>query len=359
METKRLATRPLSSRVVRSTILVSAGAFAQWTGVFPMRSLPVVALCLFLVSASVAEDAQLRAHAFEMVERSHEVSTVKLAGPIINETVLTFHALGADGSMREGSYTRVFADATGTREEFISSDFHLVSIHLPDRVASIGKSEVLPPEFRGMLSLIPIQLWHLDQEDVVREIKKTNRKGVDMHCIEFDTIRGPDTFNNEMCFDAQSGAQIYVRSGNMELENSTFFDFAGSKLPAHIMQYRNGTLMLDVQLKRRVISDPLSPDMFTPPPEAAIGMLCQTYRRAFAQSMPQPPGNGGLTTNIVVHAVIGTDGKVRDVAIENSDRPDLNDEALKIARSWTFTPAQCNGNPNVQEANLVVRFHGR
>jgi len=324
-----------------------------------MRSLCVAALCLFLVSNSVAEDAQLRARAFEMVERSHEVSTPRQSGPIINETLLTFHALGADGSMREGSYTRVFAGDTGMREEFTSADFHLVSINLPDRVAFIGKSEVLPPEFRGMLKLIPIQLWRLDQEDVVREIKKTNHKGMDSQCIEFETIRGADTYNNEMCFDAQSGAQIYARSGNVELENSGFFDFAGAKLPGHVMQYRNGTLMLDVQLTRRVISEALSPDMFTPPPEANIGMRCHTYRRAFGQSMPQPQGTGGLVTSIVVHAVIGTDGTVHDAAIENSDRPDLNDEALKVARSWTFTPAQCNGNPNTQEANLVVRFHGR
>ena len=52
--------------------------------------------------------------------------------------------------------------------------------------------------------------------------------------------------------------------------------------------------------------------------------------------MPQPQGNGGLMTNIVVHAVIGADGKVHDAAIENSDRADLNDEALKIARDIGF-----------------------
>jgi TonB family protein len=326
-----------------------------------MRFLAAFTLCALLasLSTSFAEDAQLRARAFELVERAHEVSTPRQSAPIVNETVLTFHALGADGSMREGSYSRVFAGPTGTRQEFSSADFHLVKIDLPDRVAFIGKSRVLPPEFREMLRLLPIQLWHLDREDVIREIKKTSRKGVDAQCVEFDTIRGPDTFNNEFCFDAGSGAQSYVKSGNMELENSAFFDFAGAKLPGHIMQYRNGTLVMDVQLTRRVITDQVSPDMFTPPAAADIGVRCKTYRRGFGQSMPQPAaGNGAAVTEIVVHALIGLDGKVQEAAVEDSDRPDLNEEALKTARSWTFTPATCNGRPNQQEANLVIRFQG-
>lgn len=124
-----------------------------------MRFLGAVAVCAFLVSASVAEDAQLRARAFELVERAQEVSAPKQSAPIVNETVLTFRALGADGSMREGSYSRVFAGPTGTRQEFSSTDFHLVKIDLPDRVAFIGPSRVLPPEFREMLKLFPVQLW--------------------------------------------------------------------------------------------------------------------------------------------------------------------------------------------------------
>jgi len=325
-----------------------------------MRFLGVVALCAFLVSACVAEDAQLRARAFELVERAQEVSAPKQSAPIVNETVLTFRALGTDGSMREGSYSRVFDGPTGTREEFSSTDFHLVQIDLPDRVAFIGPSRVLPSEFREMLKLFPIQLWHLDHEDVIREIKKATHKGVEAQCVEFDTIRGPDTFNNEFCFDAHSGAQIYVRSANMELENSAFYDFVGAKLPGRMQQYRNGTLVLDVQLTRRVLTDELSPDMFTPPAAANIGMRCKTFRRAFGQSMPQPAaGNGGAIAEVVVHAVIGFDGKVREAAIENSDRPDLNEEALKTARSWTFSPAMCNGQPNEQEANLVIRFQGK
>ena len=117
---------------------------------------------------------------------------------------------------------------------------------------------------------------------------------------------------------------------------------------------------MDVRLTRTILTNELSPDMFTAPESAVVGVLCKTFRRAFGESMPQPPaGNGASVTQILVHAVIGLDGKVQDAVVESSDRPDLNDEALKTARSWTFTPSTCDGHPNIQEANLVIRFQGR
>ncbi len=50
---------------------------------------------------------------------------------------------------------------------------------------------------------------------------------------------------------------------------------------------------------------------------------------------------------------------MKNAVIESSDRPDLNDEAIKTALAWTFTPAQCNAQPTAAEANLVIRFQGR
>src|ERR1700739_1589927 len=104
-----------------------------------VRLLSAIAVSALLLCTCFGEDAQLRARAFQMVERAQEVSVPKAASaPIINETSLTFRALGADGAMHEGSYSRVFAGPTGTRLEYTSSDFHLVTIELPDRVAFIG-----------------------------------------------------------------------------------------------------------------------------------------------------------------------------------------------------------------------------
>lgn len=325
-----------------------------------MRSWAAFLVFTLLLSIPlVAEDAQLRSAAVELVEHSVQVSVPKQTGPTPNETVLTFQARGADGTMRPGSYSRLYAGPGRIREEFTFGDFHLVRINLPDRIAFIGSSRVLPTEEREMLGLIPIQLWHLDHEDIVNNIVKSSRQGQAAVCVQFDTIRGAEKNANEMCFDSATGSQVYDRSGNVEVMNSEFFDFAGAQQPGHVQQYRNGTLVMDIHLTRKVITDTTSEDMFTPPAGADIGLRCQTFRRAFGQSMPQPAGNGGAITNILVHGVIGIDGRVHNGVIESSDRPDLNDDALKVVQAWTFTPSVCNGKPNPQEVNLVVRFQGR
>jgi len=306
-----------------------------------------------------AEDAQLRTAAVELVERAAHASAVKQSAPTPNESVVSFQARGTDGTMRPGSYSRLYARPGNVREEFTFGDFHLVRIGLRDRIAFIGASRVLPPEEREMLRLIPIRLWRLDGEDLVKNIVQSSKAGQPVRCVEFDTIRGAEKSSNELCFHASTGAQVSFRAGKDELINSEFFDFSGSQQPAHIQQYSNGLLVMDIHVTRRVITDTISDDMFTPPAGAEIGLRCRTFQRAFGQSMPQPPGNGDQVTDIIVHAIIGADGRVHDPAVESSDRPDLNDSALEVVRAWTFTPAMCNGKPNQQEANLVVHFHGR
>jgi len=45
--------------------------------------------------------------------------------------------------------------------------------------------------------------------------------------------------------------------------------------------------------------------------------------------------------------------------IQQSDRPDLNPEALSLIKQWVFTPAMCDGHTNANEADFVLHFHGR
>lgn len=327
-----------------------------------MRKAGTLLILVSLASAVFSQDAQVRARAIEMVERAVRASQSNPPSAqkyIVNESVVTFRVVSPNGQTHEGSYTRLFAGRSGIREEFTSGDFHLVRISLPDRVAFIGPSRYLPPELHTVLSVLPIQLWHLDDEDVVRDIRQATRNGAPVDCIEFDTIRGQQHDSNELCYDTKTGSQVFSHLGDTETVNSEFFDFMGGHLPGRIVKYSHGSLVLDIQVKRRTINEPLSADLLTPPPEATIGMRCETFRRPVGISMPMPPGTGATVTNIVVQTVIGVDGFAHDPVVASSDRPDLNDEAIKTVKSWKFTPAQCDGHPNPQDVHVVVRFQGR
>ena len=76
--------------------------------------------------------------------------------------------------------------------------------------------------------------------------------------------------------------------------------------------------------------------------------------------MPQPkPGNGGTDIEVVVRGIIAGDGRVHDAVVQSSERPDLNAEALDLIHQWVFTPALCDGKPNVTEASFTLHFQGR
>jgi TonB family protein len=76
--------------------------------------------------------------------------------------------------------------------------------------------------------------------------------------------------------------------------------------------------------------------------------------------MPQPKaGNGAGTVDVVVRGQVGVDGKMHDLAVQGSERPELNAEALAQAQQWAFTPAMCNGKPDAHEASITLHFQGR
>ena len=101
-------------------------------------------------------------------------------------------------------------------------------------------------------------------------------------------------------------------------------------------------------------------NVLAPPPGAEMHRICTTYRRPFGVSMPQPkPGNGGGTDDVAIRAQVGFDGHIYEPVVQASDRPDLNPEALELARQRTFTPAMCDGKVDVHEVDFVLHFIGR
>jgi len=68
---------------------------------------------------------------------------------------------------------------------------------------------------------------------------------------------------------------------------------------------------------------------------------------------------GRPALDVMLHGTIGPDGRIHDPMINRSGRDDLNDEALKIFSTWTFTPAACNGQSVEIPADITLHFRNR
>lgn len=215
------------------------------------------------------------------------------------------------------------------------------------------------PELLDVTRVTPINRVSFDDQDVIHAVTERNASGRPARCIQFDTAHGDHTDSNEICVDAANGTILFEKLGLEVIENSEFFSFAGALMPGKIAYSFGGAEKIQIA---QAMSELAASDanVLAPPPNASIRQLCITFRRPFGVSMPQPKsGNGGTNADLLIRARVGFDGHVSDALVQSPDRPDLNQEALNLARQWTFTPAMCNGSPTIHEVNFALHFQGR
>ena len=313
----------------------------------------------FLLFASVvcAQDPQVRSEAVEMMERATAASVAPTLPNL--ERIDTFRSLGNPGGAREGKFTRVVVQGVGKREESSFGDYDLVEIWTNGHVARFGSQTIAPPEIETVYNITPIRIPRFDGEDVIHRIVIKAVAGKNARCIEFDTITGKKIENNEFCLDPANNTLILSKTGDELVENADFFLFAGQLIPSKITYTFAGVRKLEISQTMTELKESIE-NVLTAPPDAQILTFCKRYRRPIGVSMAQPKaGNGGRDIDVAVRGIIGTDGKIHEAVVQNSERADLGEEALNLIQQWVFTPGICDGNPNTTESIFMIHFHGR
>jgi protein TonB len=72
---------------------------------------------------------------------------------------------------------------------------------------------------------------------------------------------------------------------------------------------------------------------------------------------PDAARNARVQGIVVVEAIVGVDGKVKDAKVI-SGHALLRDAAVRAVRTWTFKPASINGQPVEAPARAEVNFRG-
>ncbi len=301
-----------------------------------------------------AEDTALREEAERLLERaSRESSPPNLPNL---ERVVTFHSYDSNS---DGSFTRVVVQGTGRREEFIMGSQHIIAVFTPGALHLSGMPGMAPSELVTIVRITPIWLVRFDHEDVIQAINDSTLDGRSLRCIEFTTTGGEKSDENEICVDASSGTLTSMRVGNESFEYRDYFPFSGELLPGRILYSVNGAPRLELAQTMTELKQ-ATQNVLAAPPNAQVMRSCKIFRRAFGENMPQPkPGNGGGDTDILVRGLIGNEGRVQDAVVQESQRADLNGEAVRVIRAWTFTPATCDGNPTETEATFTLHFRSR
>jgi hypothetical protein len=320
-------------------------------------ALKVLPLVLAAAIPAFAQDQELRREAMQLLERANAVS---MSPKLPNlERADTFRVFDTGSGPREGTFTRVVVQGTGRRDESFFGEYHSLDIWSGGHLATVRTSELAPSEIETVFRLAPIILSHFDDEDVIHSIVDKASGGKKIRCVEFDTIRGQKTDNNEICVDQSNGTLVSQKADNELIENSEFFPFAGELLPAKITYTFAGVRKMEISQVVTELTE-VSENVLVAPPTAEVRDFCKTVRRATGISMPQPKeGHGGRNVDVVIRGIISTDGRVHEAVVQSAENPDLGTEALALVQQWTFRPCLCDGDPNNQEAEFIVHFHGR
>ena len=321
-----------------------------------MRPALTFFVVLALSALALSQDVKLREEATRLLERANAVSSSPKLPNL--EHVDNFRVF-RDSGTKEGSFTRVVIQGVGRREEYQFGDYDLVNVWTAKQVAVRGSGRLLPPELLDVTRITPMNHVSFDDQDVIRSITDRAVSGRGARCIQFDTVHGDHTDNNELCVDNANGTLLFEKLGAETTENSDFFPFAGALMPGKITYSHGSVQRIEITqtMAELAVSDA---NVLAPPPNAQMHGICTTFRRPFGLSMPQPPaGNGGTSSGVVVRARVGVEGHIYEPVVQSSDRPDLNSEALSLARQWTFTPAMCNGRADPHEVDFTLHFQGR
>lgn len=303
--------------------------------------------------ARPAEDPRLRAEAVALLERANRVSTPAQWPP--NQMTLHFRVPNpAPGDAVEGDYVSSVGGPGLRRQEWRYGAFERTQIRNGPRLGVIHNGAQPPAILEVLPQITPVYLVRFDHEDIIRSIS-TGAEG--QRCVQFDTVFGDRQQACEVCMDAQQGWLMSTRTGDQITRNSRFFAFQGAFLPGHVERWIGGHEVMEVD-STIVPKNDFPADFFSVPESASY--LCQDFRRAYAESTPQPPVQ---SSSLDVHDVnllgtIGVDGHVSGLRAIDRVRPDLNERAIQLVSTWTFAPASCGGQPAAWQTLFTVHFKG-
>jgi TonB family protein len=147
------------------------------------------------------------------------------------------------------------------------------------------------------------------------------------------------------------------------------YNFKASEMARRVEQTRRDADSKRLQEIRSEVSarvaerEPPPPPRPPPPPErfGSVQYTMQSTRQTSIVSAPLPVFANALVQkgtagNITLQVTIGSDGKVTQASIAESQVPEMNAATLEAVKKWTFTPVSAGRGPIAFDARIVVRF---
>jgi hypothetical protein len=158
-----------------------------------------------------------------------------------NEEAFTFHISNPEpGAASDGSIRIGVTRPALKRWEFVYGTYQLSQVQNDAEFATY-KTGPEPAAVTMVRKMIPVNLLHFDQSDIIRAVGDRTVDGTPATCIDFETITGARHQSGSICVDKVAGYLIYSKIDDVIIKQSGFYRFNNGFLPGHIERWTGET----------------------------------------------------------------------------------------------------------------------
>lgn len=166
---------------------------------------------------------------------------------------------------------------------------------------------------------------------------------------------------SEFCIDPHSGLLQMASEAPGIYATYDYQDavtFHGRTLPREIKIVEAGRTVLQIHVDSLQDAAAAGPELFTP----SAQMLALGPRATLAPGVrfpdvaPVPAGHSGTVGPVIVHAILGEDGKVQEAESLQTTDPSLSQAALDHVLHAAYPGMNAEGKPTERDAFINVRF---
>ncbi|HEV3253050.1 MAG TPA: energy transducer TonB [Candidatus Acidoferrales bacterium] len=254
-----------------------------------------------------------------------------------------------NGQNVSGTYTLSWASPALYREEFNFPGFTETDIVTDGKLWRKRSIAYRPLRMWQLATLLDIPGHLRTISAASRAIWEMKRNGASIQCLEWVA-----------CFDKRQGWPITLDGTSpghgYSLEYSDFAKLGDKVFPRDLRYLEDEAVAVSVHVEEWANTPKFDSAVFLPPDGSDSRAWCANPKPAVVQRIP---GNFSFgDTPVVFYGVIGTDGRLHDLALLQSTKQADPVAAQKIAEGAIYTPASCGVTPVEQEVSLTIHSTG-
>jgi TonB family protein len=178
-------------------------------------------------------------------------------------------------------------------------------------------------------------------------------------------VKGPRKPVHEVCLDHDADDLRVVVDDSQEFIRDDIFSFGGQRPARHVHLRVGGVVIGEAEItKLETVS--LDETAFAPtpdlrpvekPPARLSGPAMAG--RILSHENPKYPGlakAAHIQGVVILHAIIGTDGRIANLSVISSPDKLLSEASLKAVSKWTYEPYLLDGKPTAVDTTITVNF---